>query len=240
MAPPSARPELIAHRGASREARENTLAAFRRAAERGADAIELDVHATRDGVVVVHHDATLGPAVTDPAQAGRPLAGMTAAEVAAVRFADGTGIPALAEVLDAVPPRVTLYVELKGRDVDRHVPAVLARHAARVAVHAFDHRMPRALLTTLPAVPRGVLQASYLVDVVGAMAAAGARDLWQHWELIDPALVDAVHGAGGRVIAWTVNDPEAMRTLAAWGVDGLCTDDVRIAQAALAVGGENR
>lgn len=235
-----AHPELIAHRGASREARENTLPAFRRAVERGADGIELDVHATRDGVVVVHHDATLGPAVTDPMQAGRPLLGMTATEVAAIRFADGSGIPTLVEVLAAVPSRVTLYVELKGREVERHVAPLLAPHAARVAVHGFDHRMPHALLGALPTVPRGILQGSYLVDVVGAMAAAGARDLWQHWEQVDPELVDAVHGAGGRVIAWTVNDPDAMRTLAAWGVDGLCTDDVRIAQAALGLGTENR
>ena len=53
--------ERIGHRGAKRELRENTLAAFRRAFERGADAVELDVHATRDGVVVIHHDAELGP-----------------------------------------------------------------------------------------------------------------------------------------------------------------------------------
>lgn len=235
-----ARPELIAHRGAPREARENTLPALRRAVERGADAIELDVHVTSDGTVIVHHDETLGDLVTDPTQAGRPLHGMRAAEVAAVRFHDGTGIPTLAEVLAAIPPRVILHVELKGRDVHRHVGDLLGPHAGHVAVHAFDHRMPRALMDVLPVVPRGILLGSYLVDVVAAMAAAGARDLWQHWAQIDPPLVDAVHGAGGRVIAWTVNDPEAMRTLTAWGVDGLCTDDVRIAQAALGLGDENR
>jgi glycerophosphoryl diester phosphodiesterase len=53
---------------------------------------------------------------------------------------------------------------------------------------------------------------------------ADARDLWQHWELIDRELIDAVHADGGRVIAWTVNDGDVARRLASWGVDGICTD----------------
>jgi glycerophosphoryl diester phosphodiesterase len=56
------------------------------------------------------------------------------------------------------------------------------------------------------------------------MQAAGARDLWQHWTVVDAALVDAVHAAGGRVVVWTVNDVDAARDLAALGVDGICTD----------------
>src|SRR5439155_7107203 len=68
------RVQRIAHRGAKREFPENTLPAFQRAFERGADAIELDVHATRDGVVVVHHDAELGRYAKD--MAGKPISGL--------------------------------------------------------------------------------------------------------------------------------------------------------------------
>jgi len=53
---------------------------------------------------------------------------------------------------------------------------------------------------------------------------ADARDLWQHWELIDPELVERVHGDAGRVIAWTVNEGDVARRLLSWGVDGICTD----------------
>jgi glycerophosphoryl diester phosphodiesterase len=53
---------------------------------------------------------------------------------------------------------------------------------------------------------------------------ADARDLWQHWELIDPELVERVQADGGRVIAWTVNDDDVARRLVSWGVDAICTD----------------
>ena len=69
-----------------------------------------------------------------------------------------------------------------------------------------------------------MLSVSYLVDNVAAMQAADARDLWQHWSMIDAPLVAAVHAAGGRVIAWTVNDPVHAIALARLGVDGICSD----------------
>jgi glycerophosphoryl diester phosphodiesterase len=81
-----------------------------------------------------------------------------------------------------------------------------------------------------------VLSASYLVDTVAAMRAADARDLWQHWSMVDAALVDAVHAAGGRVLVWTVNDAALARDLAAAGVDGICTDLPAEILAALAPG----
>lgn len=231
--PPSGRPELIAHRGAKREFRENTLPAFLRAVEQGADGLELDVHATADGVVVVHHDPVLGAAMSDPAYAGRPLNAVSAAELRAEAYSDGTVVPTLAEVLAAVPAHVTIYVEVKAPGIEAAVARVIAPHASRVAVHAFDHRIPRAIAGAVPGVPAGILQASYLIDAPAALAAADARDLWQQWELVDAPLVRAVHAAGGRVIAWTANDPDAIRQLAEWGVDGLCCDDLRVARAAL-------
>lgn len=231
--PPRPSPERIAHRGAKREHRENTLPAFLTAVERGAQGIELDVHATRDGVVVVHHDPHLGPQMSDAAYAGRALAELTAAELREVPFADGTVVPTLSEVLTAVPPSVTVYVEVKASGIETAVARTIAPHAARVAVHAFDHRIPMAVCAAVGGVPAGILQASYLVDPVAALSAAHARDLWQHWELIDEALLTLVNAAGGRVIAWTANDPAVIRRLADWGVDGLCCDDLRLIDEAL-------
>jgi glycerophosphoryl diester phosphodiesterase len=68
-------------------------------------------------------------------------------------------------------------------------------------------------------------------DVVALMARTAARDVWPEWSFIERSLVERVHGAGGRVIAWTVNDVTTASTLVGMGVDGICTDDVRMLDA---------
>ncbi len=222
------RPERIAHRGASRELRENTLPAFLRALERGADAIELDVHATADGVVVVHHDPRLKPDTTRPQFAGRAIREMPWAELQRVLYRDGHGLPTLAEVLEAVGSRGTVYVEVKQPGIEPAVAEVLRASATRTAVHAFDHRVSRAMRALAPDIATGVLVDAYLVDAPHALRAAAARDYWPSVEFCDAALIEAVHAQGGRVIAWTANDPDVIASLTAAGIDGLCTDDVRL------------
>jgi glycerophosphoryl diester phosphodiesterase len=217
--------ERIGHRGAKREFPENTLVAFDRAFERGADAIELDVHATRDGVVVVHHDPTLPLSVTR--LLGREIAGLDWATVGSVDLGGGATIPRLVDVLDAAPASAAVYVEIKGVGVEEAVAAVLAGRA-RCAVHSFDHAAVGRMQTLVPDVPRGILFEHATPDVAAAMRSVGARDVWPDWRLIDLTLVDQVHAAGGRVIAWTVNDRAVAEQLIGLGVDGLCTDDVRL------------
>ena len=92
------------------------------------------------------------------------------------------------------------------------------------AVHAFDHRAVVRVRNLAPGLPTGILLEARLVDPVAALRAAGATDLWQQWKMIDEELVAAVQGAGGRVIAWTVNDTAAAEELIRMGVDGVCTD----------------
>ena len=210
-------PEVIAHRGFTASYGENTLGAFLAAVDLGVDAIELDVHATADGVVVVHHDARLGP---DLASAPIAIAGLTWVDLQ--RRSSGA-IPMLSQVLEAVGERVILYVEIKGAGIEARVCEVVREHR-RCAVHAFDHRSIARCGAIAPAVPRGVLMTSYLLDPYAPLRDTYARDLWQHWELIDEDLVAGIHSQRGRVIAWTVNSVEDARRLAAIGVDGICTD----------------
>lgn len=228
-------PELIGHRGAPRERPENTLASFLRALDLGADAIELDVHATRDGVVVVHHDFVPRATPTVAALHGRPIAELTAAELATFRVS-GEPIPTLADVLAAVAPRATVYVEIKGRAIEQLVVATIARgpRPCSVPVHSFDHRIVARARAIDPDVVAGILLVSYLVEPEQALRAARARDYWQEWSMIDEHLVRAVHGAEGRVIAWTVNEPDEARRLASIGVDGICTDVPQVIGPALA------
>lgn len=215
--------EIIGHRGAPRAYTENTLASFRCALEGGATAIELDVHATADGVVVVHHDARLSAPHLGRRDAGPAIASLDRAALAALESDRQEHIPDLAEVL-RLAGDATVYVEVKAPAIEERVVETIRAGAARCAVHSFDHRVARRVRELAPETPVGILSASYLLDPAATLRSAGARDYWQQWELIDAALVSRVHEAGGRVIAWTVNDPAAAEALVAMGVDALCTD----------------
>ncbi|MGZ8399580.1 MAG: glycerophosphodiester phosphodiesterase, partial [Gemmatimonadales bacterium] len=130
------RPTVIAHRGASGYEYENSRAAFRRAIMLDADGVELDIHATRDGGIVVHHDPEI-PGVG-------PIAGLTLAETRQLRIPNGETVPMLAEILELVGDR-DVWVEVKSLAAvyDHVLLAVLEKGPApqRYAVHGFDHRI---------------------------------------------------------------------------------------------------
>jgi glycerophosphoryl diester phosphodiesterase len=223
-----ARPARVAHRGAPREHPENTLPSFARALELGADAIELDVHATRDGVVVVHHDPVPRATSPDRRLARRAIAELTLDQLRTFNVASGVGIPTLAEVLALVGDAALVYVELKGANVEPAAIDVIRSHRTRCAVHSFDHAAVTRARLLAPEIRRGVLFSRRPVNPVQVMQAAGALDVWPEWPLIDAALVNSVHAVGGSVIAWTVNDVAVAGHLSSVGVDGICTDDLRI------------
>lgn len=238
--------EIIAHRGASRERPENTVAAFVRAVELGAQGIELDVHLTVDGVLVVHHDPVVHPSSSpslSPHSSSSPslshhsssspaICSLTVEELSAFRVR-GQQIPTLAEVIDAVGSKLTIYCELKGPGTAPAAVKLLENRAA--AVHAFDHRQVAEARRLSPKLARGVLEASYHVVPTDTMASVDARDLWEAAELIDQAMVEAVHARGGRVVAWTVDDPAVMLRLASIQVDALCTNDVALCRNTLGI-----
>lgn len=217
------RPLRIAHRGMPRRIRENTLPSFAAALSAGADGIELDVHATADGVVVVHHDPHVAGAGEIARTAWRELR-----HAAAER---GLEIPTLADVCELVDDRAELFVEIKGSGIERKVAKVLAGHRGSCAIHSFDHPAIRRLSQLDRRLRLGLLFEERVPDVAAMLAANGARDAWPEHAIVDAPLVDAVHGAGGRVIAWTVNGPRELAQLAALDVDGLCTDDVSLVAA---------
>lgn len=218
--------EVIAHRGLRDRYPENTVPAFRAAVDEGVDAIELDVHGTRDGVIVVHHDHLL-PRDSPSPLAGRAICAIDAAELAGFELVPGICLPTLEEVLQAIAPPVRLYIEIKAANVEETIAALLAglpTGAERCAVHSFDHRIVRRFGSLAPAIPTGVLQVGYPVNTASVLAAANARDLWQACEFVDQQLVSNIHSAGGRVIAWTCDDPDEWERLLELGVDGICTD----------------
>jgi glycerophosphoryl diester phosphodiesterase len=225
---------IISHRGDARVAAENTLPAFAAALAAGVAGIELDVHCTRDGAVVVHHDPIPRARPADARLTGRPFLTLDRTQVASFRHEDGTSLPTLPEVLDLIGDRATVYCELKGAGVVEHAAPLLARHRGPCAMHAGDHRAVLTAAALAPAVPRGILVVSRLVDTLAALRAAQASTLWPHAEYIDAELVAELHRAGMQAIAWTVNAPAQARALAAFGTDGLCTDTPDHIQQALA------
>ena len=203
---------VVAHRGANREAPENTLEAFERAIEIGVQGIELDIQFTRDRVPVVVHDPNL-PSTRSP------ISSLTVDEVRS-----RSSVPTLDEVLELVEGRCELYIEVKAPAAIEAVVERLATRHSWCSVHAFDHRVVAKARLLDPHLRTGILLVSYLIDVGAAMRAAGARDLWQQADYIDRELVERVHDAKGRVFAWTVNDVVRARELVSLGVDVICTD----------------
>lgn len=216
-------PERISHRGAHDSLPENSIPAFRKALELGADAIELDVHATSDGVVVVHHDPTVRRG-RGPTRA--TIADLTSSELRKIVLADGIGIPTLKDVLEAVGEGPRVYVEIKGKDIEPLVVRCIRESPANCAVHSFDHRIVQSVKKIFPAIRTGVLEVARHLDPLAALVETGAEDLWQDWTLIDADLVRRVHSRHCRVVAWTSNDPADWKKLRALGVDAICTDRI--------------
>jgi len=209
---------VIAHRGASGYEYENSRAAFRAARVRGADAVELDVHAAADGVLFVHHDEVVS---------GTHITRSSTAQIRTLRLPNGESVPTLEDALAAIDATLRVFVEVKSLppSCDERLLTALEGDGApggRCAVHSFDHRIVKRLGLARPSLERGVLLASYPLRPLDALEDTGATALWEEQTLIDAALVDALHRAGRRIYAWTVNDPEDMRRLISLQVDGLC------------------
>lgn len=217
--------EAISHRGSRAGHVENTIDAVLAAVAEGADGVEIDVHASSDGTVIVHHDFVPRGKTANRRLSTRPIADLTYAELQQFDLGGGARIPALSDLMTALGDRAKLYVEIKGR-CDAQLADLLRAGAGTVAVHSFDHRAVSRMATNAPNIPRGVLQGSYMTDNCIALESASGRDLWQHFELIDEELVAELHRCGGRVIAWTANEERDWERLGAAGVDAICTDHV--------------
>ncbi|HEY8176488.1 MAG TPA: glycerophosphodiester phosphodiesterase [Gemmatimonadaceae bacterium] len=215
--------ERVAHRGSPRERTENTLPGFLLAIDHGADAIELDVHATRDGEVVVHHDEAVQR---------RVIAQSTWRELAEIDLGDGDRIPRLRDVFETVGNRAAVYVELKGRGIEDVVIDVARTHGSRFALHSFDHDAIARVAQKAPDLARGILLDRGIPKAADqlrrAVERAQPRDVWPHWTLVNEQFMGVAHELGTRVIVWTVNSPGTAGILVSLGVNGICTDDVQI------------
>lgn len=239
-------PLVFAHRGGSQLAPENTLAAFDRGLEAGATGLELDVHLSRDGVVVVHHDFNLerttnlrGPIAARTARdLSRADAGYAFRGDGGFPFRErGVGIPTLAEVFTRYPG-VPIVVELKVNSVElaRATVEVVRRAGAvdRVCLGSFGMRAIRAARALEP----GLATSAAREEVRWAVYRS-----WCWWpvsraryggyqvpersgltRVVSPRFVEHAHAAGLGVQVWTVDRADDARRFLAWDVDALITD----------------
>ena len=183
------------------------------------------MHATRDGIVVVHHDLVVH-ARLPRLPSRKAIADLTAAELEQFPLADGTHIPSLAETLDVIGDRAIVYVEIKAANIEPLVTRCIRESKATCAVHSFDHRVVKIVKAIFPALRTGVLETSRHIDPAASLVAASAEDLWQEVDSIDEQTVERLHSVKGRVIAWTANEPAQWDRLYALGADGICTDRI--------------
>jgi glycerophosphoryl diester phosphodiesterase len=228
---------VVAHRGASGHAPENTMAAFRRAVEMGARFIETDLRLTRDARVVAIHDATLdrtttghGPVYLCSFDEMRVLdAGAWFDSRGGGSFA-GERVPTLNQVLRFAKERdIMLYLEIKPDDtwgIEHAIAGALrdSGESARVVLLCFDSRLLESLRRLDGTVMTGYLCDQPSPDLVARATDLGSRQLVPRGDLVTPALVREAHEAGLQVVAWTVNEPEQMRRLISAGADGIMTD----------------
>jgi glycerophosphoryl diester phosphodiesterase len=229
------RPLVFGHRGAAASAPENTLLGVRVARDAGADGVEIDIRATRDGECVVFHDATIARLCGDD----RPIGGMTLADLRSLRVG-GQPIPTLDELLEeASGLHVNVEIKTDGAKaagLERAAASRLERHEVSAWISSFDPWALRRFRRAAPGAAIGIL----VDDGDGARLArrdVGARlgvaALHPHWSLCTTELVARAHRANRAVVTWTVNDTDEARRLRDLGVDGLISDDPGRVRAAL-------
>ncbi|HEX9854465.1 MAG TPA: glycerophosphodiester phosphodiesterase family protein [Acidimicrobiia bacterium] len=232
---PPHRPLVFAHRGASALAPENTVAAFARAVEVGADGVELDVRLTRDGTMVVHHDASI------------PRFGIIADRTFDDLRTAAPSVPTLEEAVAACADLV-VNIELKNDpaepdfDGDHSVADLVVEWAARwrhrVVVSSFNHDTVTRVRHLDPAVATGQLvdRTAYLDSELDGAAESGHLYVIPHKRHMrsDPAgVVAAAAGRGLQLIVWTVDGARSQRELAAAGVAAIVCNNPKRALARL-------
>jgi glycerophosphoryl diester phosphodiesterase len=231
---------IVAHRGASDFAPENTMAAFRKAVLMNADYIEFDVQLSKDGRPVVIHDRTVDRTTNGTGK----VRGLTYAELRRLDAGSwfnpsyaGEKIPSLDEVLDAFIGKIGLLIELKAQDrlsgIERKVADALpARNmhmlkGDAVIVQSFDFVSIRRFHAILPTVPVAVLTSAprQHTDTMLETFRTFAHYVNPNFIYADKPLMDRIHSLGMRAIAWTVNKPRIAARLRKAGIDGIITND---------------
>jgi glycerophosphoryl diester phosphodiesterase len=216
---------IIGHRGAAALEPENTSLSIKRAMDIGVDAVEIDVHLSKDKELVVIHDATV-----DRTTNGKgPVSSYTVQEIKRLDAGKGETIPTLQEVIDLIDKRVMLIIELKEEGTERSVVDSIVRNNLfdKVCVISFWHRLVKTVKEMDGRIKTGVLLVGSPVDACIATHAS-ADVLVMKYTFVDRELVEIVHKTGLKVFIWNIDDWDLLKPYVDMGVDAIGTNDPRV------------
>ncbi len=212
---------LIAHRGASAYEPENTIRAFRKALEMGADAIELDVRQSADGAIVVVHDEDL-----------KRIAGIekrvkecTYSELAQVRVFGSEPIPRLEEVLSEFGNKIPLFIEVKEAGFEDKLVSLIRQHHVQdnVLIISFLYDVLARIKEIDPSIEIGLLTYRSPLPIREGKK-LNAFAILPRYNVITPRTVQELRAHGFRIYVWTINDTALALRVIGYGVDGIATD----------------
>lgn len=211
--------KVTGHRGAAALEPENTIRSVRKALDLGVDQVEIDVHLTRDGKLIVMHDERV-----DRTTNGRGyVRDLTLEEIRKLDAGKGERVPTLQEVIDVVRGRAILQIELKGLDVERYTVDTVEKNRLvdGVMLTSFRHGAVRRTKELNPRLKTGVLFYCYPVRACQLALDARANAIHPNVDFVDRVMVEEAHRLGLEVRVWNSDDEEQMRRLVALGVDAI-------------------
>ncbi|MFX0029186.1 MAG: glycerophosphodiester phosphodiesterase [Candidatus Hermodarchaeota archaeon] len=224
---------IFAHRGANKLAPENTLKAFKKAIELTADFIELDIHVSKDGELVVAHDYDLHRITGKDGY----IKDFTLKQLKSLNFGEGEKIPTLQEVIELVKGKINLNCEIKVKGITTKVVNLLREYHIidEVVVSSFLHNEllkfqkiePKLKLASLEPLK---FKGNYSWDMKKRMIQFCINNnlfgINPHYTIIDQQFVDFAHTNNIKVFPWTVDSKPTIRNLIKFGVDGIITNDI--------------
>jgi glycerophosphoryl diester phosphodiesterase len=216
-------PLVIAHRGDSSNALENSLEAVRRALSLPADMIELDIRKTRDNALFVMHDTLTGRTAGHNINIERA----TSAEIGRIRLNNGEPVPTLTDVIKAVAGSAGLNLEIKSDGAGLLTAEYFASsgYDGYVLISSFREGEVLAVRRALPSMPTSMIFDFFTVRDVPSYQERGYRIISLRKKTVSKKLVDACHERGIDVYVWTVDDVDEMRKFSSWGVDGIYSNN---------------
>lgn len=219
----------IAHRGASGYEPENTIRAFEKAIELGADMVELDVHFSCDGHLIVMHDASVDKTTNGSGY----IKDLTLQQLKTLDAGKGEQIPTLQEAIDCVKGRCGLYIELKGEYTERPVAELIRENAMQnaVIIASFDRNKVREVKELAPELETSVLDGDKDTDWVTIAKEAKADCIHFCWErypsphkLLTEEVMNKASANGLKVIIWHEERPEEIRAIIKHDIYGICSN----------------
>jgi glycerophosphoryl diester phosphodiesterase len=225
-------PLVIAHRGDSSRAPENSREAVRLALSLPADMIELDVRKSRDNQLYVIHDRETGRT----ADRNIDIEQAEADEIAGVKLKNGEPVPTLKEILELVAGKAGLNLEIKSDGAGGLCAAQLAGsgYRGKVLISSFKEREVLDARRVMPSLAFSEIFDDFTTNDLGRYAAKGYGVVSLRKKTVTKMLVDACHGRGVKVYVWTVDDEDEMRKFIEWGVDGIYSNKPSVLKELLA------